>query len=77
MKTRYDGRGLISPYVNFIPIGQCGQQIYIKKFAGGGKGKRVPVSHPLVKLQIENVQKLFTRHFECRKCCKNWFNCSR
>ena len=41
MKTKSVCRGLISLFVNFITIGQCGQQSYMKKFAGGGgKGKR-------------------------------------
>ena len=38
MKTKYVCRSLISLYV-FIIIGQCGQQIYMLKFAGGGKEK--------------------------------------
>ena len=40
MKTKYVCRGLISLYVNFITIGQCGQQIYMKKLAGGGGRKK-------------------------------------
>ena len=42
MKTKSVCRGFISLFVNFITIGQCGQQSYMKKFAGGGEKEKEP-----------------------------------